>query len=871
VTALPPLPSPAALAGAALAGAALPDTPVAASQDRDGAGNPESLEAGFPAVFQELIDACAAALSDSPPTALEALRSGLLETQAASTAGAPGTEPAAPIQVPSSDASAVSLAEGPASAFATLPDHDEHTGATPRVTPAVDLDPEHPQCRPGRPTAQDREVAGPQVETKNEETDSPSAAPVAVPLAATLQASAPVARPFPIESPTTPALPLQVSDIPETSTGAEHAGAGPEPALPAILTRPLPRDQAMRAAEPPVPGRQRSATVGIDPGRETLPDAPPASWIAELASSEPEDDDSRGEAGDPNPGIQKDTYRHSPPAELPSFDTGKAEAATSRPERLPASARFPERRSTVEPGPGAAAKIPLGVPGLVLAQPEPPSDANEAAAERPFPAQAPGENQRHLPAKRETQTEDADEAAAPARLTPSAAKQDAGSAAPARMVSASSEPNSGSAKRGGGNATERQVLRPAESGRIRQPESDGLRHASAPETLPALAAAAVAMETRAPSAAPAEPEPEENRKPADSGVAAASVPSLGDSRVSRQEQEPPAEPAPRTGRVATCPSERWQAAADPVNEARASRVPPELAAAADPRLAAASSGQALRATGPSALFHARLVPLTPTEPNAGAPVPPPRPAAPPSPRAPEESRTVADASPGADVQGETKQPESKSAESKDAAEDRNKPVASREAVSRSAAEAPRSLPPTEVQGRQQNLPPQTVAPPASEAPPPEPSAPAVPARPHLAPDLPKPLVAKDIRLEVGDSGQRIQLRLTEQGGEVKVAVRTPDTRLSADLRDQLPSLSSRLEQSGFRAEAWHPPAAAHEGAARHIDSASGSGPDESGEQGRQAGGQERGEDRQRRPKDPEEQVNSKDRKEFSWFVSSAQQ
>ena len=50
--------------------------------------------------------------------------------------------------------------------------------------------------------------------------------------------------------------------------------------------------------------------------------------------------------------------------------------------------------------------------------------------------------------------------------------------------------------------------------------------------------------------------------------------------------------------------------------------------------------------------------------------------------------------------------------------------------------------------------------------------------------------------------------MTERGGEVQVAVRTPDSRLAGALREDLPSLSTRLEQTGFRAETWHTASAA---------------------------------------------------------------
>lgn len=76
------------------------------------------------------------------------------------------------------------------------------------------------------------------------------------------------------------------------------------------------------------------------------------------------------------------------------------------------------------------------------------------------------------------------------------------------------------------------------------------------------------------------------------------------------------------------------------------------------------------------------------------------------------------------------------------------------------------------------------------APAPEPAAPVSPAR--------------DIRLQVAGGDRRVDVRLTERAGEVQVSVRTPDSQLAGALRDDLAVLSARLEQSGFRAETWHP-------------------------------------------------------------------
>ena len=57
----------------------------------------------------------------------------------------------------------------------------------------------------------------------------------------------------------------------------------------------------------------------------------------------------------------------------------------------------------------------------------------------------------------------------------------------------------------------------------------------------------------------------------------------------------------------------------------------------------------------------------------------------------------------------------------------------------------------------------------------------------------------DIKLQLAGEGEsRVEVRLTERRGDVFVAVRTPDSRLAGELRQDLPSLASRLEQAGYR-------------------------------------------------------------------------
>jgi hypothetical protein len=71
---------------------------------------------------------------------------------------------------------------------------------------------------------------------------------------------------------------------------------------------------------------------------------------------------------------------------------------------------------------------------------------------------------------------------------------------------------------------------------------------------------------------------------------------------------------------------------------------------------------------------------------------------------------------------------------------------------------------------------------------------------------PKPAAPlKDLSVQVGQSGQEsVELRVIEQEGELRVAVRTGDADLAHGLRQGLPELVDHLDQGGFRAEAWRP-------------------------------------------------------------------
>ncbi|HMC59776.1 MAG TPA: hypothetical protein VKJ01_11330, partial [Candidatus Solibacter sp.] len=143
--------------------------------------------------------------------------------------------------------------------------------------------------------------------------------------------------------------------------------------------------------------------------------------------------------------------------------------------------------------------------------------------------------------------------------------------------------------------------------------------------------------------------------------------------------------------------------------------------------------------------------------------------------------------------------------------------------------------------------------------------------PPSAPEPPKaPAAARDIRLEVNAGDQRVEVRLVERGGEVHVAVRTPDTQLAETLRADLPALSSRLTESGFRTETWRPGASGGAEWHRQTEPSAGGSPQDSSSQPRQNGREQQpGEQPPARPKVPEEQLHRKEKgKDFEWLIST---
>jgi hypothetical protein len=110
------------------------------------------------------------------------------------------------------------------------------------------------------------------------------------------------------------------------------------------------------------------------------------------------------------------------------------------------------------------------------------------------------------------------------------------------------------------------------------------------------------------------------------------------------------------------------------------------------------------------------------------------------------------------------------------------------------------------------------------------------AEPDTAPEPAAAGAAREIRLELRDADSRVDLRLVERGGAIQVDVRTSDSHLAGALRDDLPALTARLEQTGMRAEIWREAPAAAGASSRMAEPASSGGLQSSHDQSRREGG-----------------------------------
>jgi hypothetical protein len=142
------------------------------------------------------------------------------------------------------------------------------------------------------------------------------------------------------------------------------------------------------------------------------------------------------------------------------------------------------------------------------------------------------------------------------------------------------------------------------------------------------------------------------------------------------------------------------------------------------------------------------------------------------------------------------------------------------------------------------------------------------AQPEQRKQAVEPLRDLSLRL-TGAARERVDVRLMDRGGELRVAVRTPDADLARGLRSGLADLVGRLDSQGLQTETWRP---AEAGFSQAREQGSGSRDTFSG--GRHGNSQEpgggSGQQNQPQPRwveEIEEQLGRKpgeERRPFSW-------
>jgi hypothetical protein len=146
--------------------------------------------------------------------------------------------------------------------------------------------------------------------------------------------------------------------------------------------------------------------------------------------------------------------------------------------------------------------------------------------------------------------------------------------------------------------------------------------------------------------------------------------------------------------------------------------------------------------------------------------------------------------------------------------------------------------------------------------------PAAKAAPQTDPGVKSPPL-HDIQLRVDGADGRVNVRLVERAGEVRVDVRTSDSELSGQLRADLPSLTSKIEQAGFQAETWHPAPVAAAERERAVERSSSLQADPQSQQGQPDGREQQEDQREQQSRQaPNARKAEPGRKDFSWFFKS---
>jgi hypothetical protein len=121
----------------------------------------------------------------------------------------------------------------------------------------------------------------------------------------------------------------------------------------------------------------------------------------------------------------------------------------------------------------------------------------------------------------------------------------------------------------------------------------------------------------------------------------------------------------------------------------------------------------------------------------------------------------------------------------------------------------------------------------------------------------QPQPARQISLKLsGPDSSKVDLLLTERAGKIQIAVRTGDHALAKSMQTDLTELVGRLEDKGFKAEAWIPTSE------RHVDAAIA--PPPSNPNNRQSEQEQRGGWGQQQQQQRQGQNQSNHRQQASW-------
>jgi hypothetical protein len=129
--------------------------------------------------------------------------------------------------------------------------------------------------------------------------------------------------------------------------------------------------------------------------------------------------------------------------------------------------------------------------------------------------------------------------------------------------------------------------------------------------------------------------------------------------------------------------------------------------------------------------------------------------------------------------------------------------------------------------------------------------------------------ARDIKLAVSEGDRRVEVRLSERSGEIRMAVRTQDSHLAGELRENLPQLTTRLAETGMHSEIWRPSAAAGSEWRHTAETPAGNLSQEGDPNSRGQEGNAQRDREQRQPRSfQEEKFHQEKGKDFAWLMSS---